>query len=76
MADMKVLDALSSIDPSMCNYEQWVEVGMALKEEGLSVSDWDSWSRKDAARWEAGECEKKMEELQWLRQAGNRRDYH
>lgn len=59
MADMKVLDALSSIDPSMCNYEQWVEVGMALKEEGLSVSDWDSWSRKDAARWEAGECEKK-----------------
>lgn len=58
MADMKVLDALSSIDPSMCNYEQWVEVGMALKEEGLSVSDWDSWSRKDAARWEAGECEK------------------
>ena len=55
MADMKVLDALSSIDPSMCNYEQWVEVGMALKEEGFSVSDWDSWSRKDAARWEAGE---------------------
>lgn len=58
MADMKVLDALSSIDPSICNYSQWTEVGMALKEEGLSVSDWDSWSRKDAARYHAGECEK------------------
>jgi len=59
MADMKVLDALASIDPSICNYSQWTEVGMALKEEGLSVSDWDSWSRKDAARYHAGECEKK-----------------
>lgn len=32
---------------------------MALKEEGYSVSDWEVWSRRDAARFRQGECARK-----------------
>ena len=32
---------------------------MALKDAGYSVGDWDSWSRRDAARYHPGECAKK-----------------
>lgn len=34
-------------------------MGMALKEEGCMASDWDAWSRRDAARYHAGECYRK-----------------
>lgn len=51
--------ALEYIDPSCCDYQDWVNVGMALKYEGYSVSDWDSWSRRDTGRYHPGECENK-----------------
>lgn len=52
--------ALKYIDPAALDYQEWVNVGMALKQEGYSVSVWDSWSRNDK-RYHAGECEKKWE---------------
>lgn len=55
--DLKRL--LDHIDPSGCSYEEWTEVGMALKQEGYSPSDWDDWSRRDAGRYHSGECERK-----------------
>ena len=53
---MDILGLLSHIDPAKCSYKEWTEVGMALKEEGYSVSDWDAWSSRDANRYHEGEC--------------------
>lgn len=50
---------LDYIDPSALNYQEWANVGMALKEEGYSCAVWDNWSRKDSVRFHEGECEKK-----------------
>ncbi len=51
-----LLKILEYIDPSSCNYHEWLTVGMALKEEGYSASDWENWSLRDAARYHKGEC--------------------
>ena len=50
---------LDYIDPAACSYTDWAQVGMALKHEGYSVSDWDQWSQRDGSRYHAGECERK-----------------
>ncbi|WP_254259782.1 AAA family ATPase [Listeria fleischmannii] len=56
-----LLDMLEHIDPSMLDYQEWVNVGMALKEEGYTASDWDEWSARDPGRYHAGETFKKWE---------------
>ena len=38
----RVQSALDAIDPVMLNYEDWLHVGMALKDEGLPCAVWDS----------------------------------
>jgi RecA-family ATPase len=50
---------LGHVDPSYLNYQEWVNVGMALKYEGYTASDWDEWSRRDGGRYHPGECFKK-----------------
>ena len=55
-----IINALNYIDPAAITYQEWVNVGMALKHEGCSVSVWDNWSRADN-RYHNGECEKKWE---------------
>ena len=59
MEGYNILEVLEHIDPSLLDYQDWVNVGMALKEEGCTASDWDAWSRRDAARYHAGECYRK-----------------
>ena len=54
-----ILKALEALDPSKCTYSEWIQVGMALKAEGLPCSDWDEWSRRDPARYDSGGCEEK-----------------
>lgn len=61
MEGYNILEVLEHIDPSLLDYQDWVNVGMALKEEGCTASDWDAWSRRDAARYHAGECYRKWE---------------
>lgn len=56
-----LINALNALDPSKLSYSEWVQVGMALKTEGLPCSTWDDWSKKDAARYVPGDCEKKWE---------------
>lgn len=58
MQGYNLLELLKYINPSMLNYQEWVNVGMALKEEGYTASDWDSWSRSDT-RYKPGECFRK-----------------
>lgn len=57
--NINLIDLLKCIDPVNLNYQEWINVGMALKHEGYSVSDWEEWSRRDAERFHHGECEAK-----------------
>lgn len=57
----ELLEILDHIDPAMLDYQEWVNVGMALKDEGFSCKDWDNWSKNDPARYHAGDCEKKWQ---------------
>lgn len=41
-------DMLSYINPADCTYQEWIQVGMAIKAEGLPVEVWDSWSQADS----------------------------
>lgn len=54
-----LLEVLNSIEPAELDYQQWLNVGMALELEGYGVDVWDSWSRKDPGRYHPGECQKK-----------------
>lgn len=49
-----LLNLLNYIPPSELDYQEWVNVGMALKYEGYTAADWDDWSRKDTARYIPG----------------------
>lgn len=53
-----VLEALDFIDVSSLNYQEWIQIGMALKAEGYDCNVWDNWSRGDE-RYHPGECERK-----------------
>ena len=57
-------DLLRFIPPSTLDYQDWCNVGMALKHEGYTAADWDSWSRQDSDRYHAGECFKKWDSFQ------------
>ncbi len=51
-----LIEVLNNLNPSSCSYQEWVNVGMALKEEGYTAADWEAWSRIDAKRYHQGEC--------------------
>lgn len=54
-----ILKALDCIDPAALDYQDWLNVGMALKLEGYPVHIWEDWSRADTARFHEGECARK-----------------
>lgn len=55
-----IIEALKNLDVSKLSYQEWINVGMALKVEGFSVDVWDSWSRNDS-RYKECECQRKWE---------------
>lgn len=56
MKQYSLLELLEYINPSELSYQEWTNVGMALKHEGYEASDWDSWSAQDSERYKRGEC--------------------
>lgn len=56
---LDLLEALEHIDPASLSYQEWLSVGMGLKESGYPVSVWENWSRRDPARYHSGECKRK-----------------
>ena len=60
---LDLTELLNYIDPSMLSYQEWVNVGMALKHEGYTAHDWDVWSQNDQ-RYHPGETFKKWESFQ------------
>lgn len=58
--DTNIRELLNHINPSFLDYQEWINVGMAMKHEGLTAAEWDSWSRSDP-RYKPGECFKKWD---------------
>lgn len=56
-----LLEILDHINPSVLDYQEWVNVGMGLKEAGFTAENWDEWSRRDNGRYHVGECFRKWE---------------
>ena len=56
-----VRELLANIDPALLNYQEWLNVGMVLKDEGEPVSLWEDWSRQDFGRYHEGECAAKWQ---------------
>lgn len=56
-----LLEILDYIDPASLDYQEWVNVGMALKDAGFTAYDWDNWSSRDAGRYHTGDCYKKWD---------------
>lgn len=54
-----IKELLGFIDPAALDYEEWLKVGFALKQEGFPVAVWDEWSKKDGRRYHPGECGRK-----------------
>lgn len=52
-------EVLPAIDPALLTYQQWVNVGFALKDGGFNAADWEDWSRRDMKRYHPGECVRK-----------------
>lgn len=59
MERTSLTEIIEAINPGDLSYQEWINVGMALKHEGYAVSVWDNWSRRDAGRYHRGECESK-----------------
>ena len=59
-----IVSALEAIDPTVLTYQEWLSVGMALKYEGFTAADWDTWSRRDPDRYHPGECWHKWDSFQ------------
>lgn len=54
-----LLEVLNSINPVELNYQEWVNIGMALQYEGYGVEVWESFSSRDSGRFHLGECQRK-----------------
>lgn len=53
----RTLNMLAVIPVADLSRDEWLHVGMALKNNGNTVSDWRQWSRNDD-RFKDGECER------------------
>ncbi|WP_278456977.1 AAA family ATPase [Veillonella parvula] len=49
-------ELLEYIDPAQCSYEEWLNVGLALHQEGYPMFIWEEWSADDGKRFHEGEC--------------------
>lgn len=59
--EIDLIGCLDFIDPAELTYDEWTQVGMALKDAGQTCSVWDEWSRRDGARYHSGECWRKWD---------------
>ena len=48
MSDIEtIMECLPQINPAILEYDEWLAVGMAIKDAGGSVQLWEEWSRRD-----------------------------
>ncbi len=73
---MDLLNVMEYIDPAELDYQGWVNVGMALQQEGYPCSVWDSWSQRDPAQIPCRRVREKMEVVSWGIYSCYRRDHY
>jgi len=61
MVNTSPVEIIQHIDPALLSYDDWLAVGMALKQEGSTSSEWEAWSRRDPNRYINGECDRKWD---------------
>ena len=44
-------EMLKYIDPAQCSYDEWINVGMIIKNLGGTLELWDAWSSTDSERY-------------------------
>lgn len=54
-------EIVAAIDPVQCTRDQWIQVGMVLKDAGHDVGEFDRWSQRDPNRYHSGEPERKWD---------------
>ena len=59
MAKTDLKEPLKYIDPASLSYEEWLSVGMALKQENYPIYVWEDWSMTDPDRYDESICERK-----------------
>ena len=63
MTNLEVIEyCLDQISPCSLEYDQWLQVGAAIKHEGGSVQLWDQWSAADP-RYKTNDCSRRWEGL-------------
>ncbi|MBQ3760909.1 MAG: AAA family ATPase [Clostridia bacterium] len=58
---LDLTEALKYINPASLSYQDWMNVGFALKHEGYSADVWENWSAQDTKRYHPGECRRKWD---------------
>ena len=53
--EINIKDVLSYIDPS-CSHDDWIKVGMALKEDGYSYDVFRDWSSQSKEKFSERDC--------------------
>lgn len=61
--ELRIKEMLTYIDPANLTYQEWVEVGMATKEEGMPLETWDEWSQSDP-RYKPTDCSSRWDGFQ------------
>ena len=61
MTQTNLKELLKYIDPASLKYEEWLNVGMALKEEGYMMEDWQEWSASDSERYDGTAFQEKWD---------------
>lgn len=46
------------INPKLLEYQEWINVGFVMRDEGMTAEEWEAWSSSDP-RHKPGECIKK-----------------
>lgn len=57
-----IRDILPHIDPAQLTYQEWVNVGFVMRDEGMGAQDWEDWSAPDP-RHKPGECLRKWRSI-------------
>lgn len=60
LKEFRIRRMLEFIPPASLTYDEWLQVGIALFNEGLDCSLWEQWSRADS-RFKEGECQAKWQ---------------
>ena len=61
---LTALECLNHLKPAALEYDEWLAVGMACKDAGISFAEWDNWSAQDSKRYRQCEMKRKWDSFQ------------